>query len=73
LAAIPRLIARRSAISVFLSPSAANNTIRERSASACALVRRRAQLSKRARSSSLNSTATATGEGMNPLYPLPAN
>ena len=72
-AAIPREMPRRSPISVFFRPSAANNTIRDRCASACALVRRRAHASNCARSSSLNSIATATGFGMNPSYPLPAN
>ena len=37
IAAVAREIASRSAISVFFSPSAASNTIRDRCASACAL------------------------------------
>ena len=46
------------------SPSAASNTIRERSASACALVRRRDHDSNCSRSSSVNSIGTANGEGI---------
>ncbi len=49
-AAIARLIPSRSAISVFLRPSAAANTIRERNANACALVRRRVHASNCRRS-----------------------
>ena len=42
-AAIPRVIDRRSAISVFLAPVAASKMMRERCANAWALLRRRAQ------------------------------
>ena len=48
-----------AAISVFLRPSAVSNTIRDRSANACALLRRRVQDSNRARSSALSSTGQA--------------
>jgi hypothetical protein len=47
------------AISVLLPPSAANNTIRERTASACALVRRRVDDSNRDCSAGDNSTGTS--------------
>jgi hypothetical protein len=66
-----REIASRSAISVFLSPSAASNTIRARIANACALVRRRVHASNCARSDSVNSMATATFGGMTTMFPLP--
>jgi hypothetical protein len=42
---IGRVTPSRSAISVFLIPSVAASTIRERCASPCALVRRRAHAS----------------------------
>jgi hypothetical protein len=59
----------RSAISVFLNPSAAASTIRARCASVCALVRRRAHASNCLRSASDNSIATATGIRHTPLLP----
>ena len=68
-AAVERLIPKRSPISVFLSPSAANNTTRARWANAWALVRRRVHASNWARSSSVNSMATATFGGMTPSCP----
>jgi hypothetical protein len=71
--ATPRSIPSRSAISVFLSPAAASNTIRERCANACALVRRRAHDSSWARSSSDSSITTAVGIGINHPYPLRPN
>jgi hypothetical protein len=73
LVTIARTTPTRSAISVFFSPSAANSTIRERCANACALIRRRAHASNCSRSSSLNSIATATGLGIQVPYPLPTN
>jgi hypothetical protein len=54
----------RSAISVFVRPSAACSTIRDRRARPWALVVRRVHASKHARSSSLNSISAATGRGM---------
>jgi hypothetical protein len=69
LATIDRSTPSRSAISVFLRPSAANSTILERCANAWALVRRRAHATNRARSASLNSMATATGLGHTPIPP----
>jgi hypothetical protein len=71
LAAIARLIPSRAAISVFLRPSAASNTIRDRCASACALVLRRVHASNRKRSASLNTMATATFDGISTVFPLP--
>src|SRR6188472_4014296 len=56
------------ATSTLLRPCAASNTIRERSASACALVRRRAQDSNWARSSAVNSIPTGAAIGMHPAY-----
>jgi hypothetical protein len=52
-----------AAIAVLPSPSAAANTIRDRIANAFALFARRDQATSCARSSAVNSTATATGLG----------
>ena len=55
------------------NPSAHNNTIRARCASACPLVRRRDHDSKRSRSSAVNATdPTAEEDGMHPSFPLAA-
>src|SRR3954469_8779691 len=64
-----RWIPSRSAISVFLSASAASNTIRDRSANACAFVRRRVQDSNCARSSTDSATAATKEEGITPSSP----
>jgi hypothetical protein len=58
-ATVPRVIPRRSPISVFEPPSAHANTIRHRNANACAVVGRRAHRSSVSRSSSLNTTTAA--------------
>ena len=59
-----RWIPNSRAISVLLRPSAANNTTRDRSANACALVRRRVHDSSWDRSAADNSTGSSTEEGM---------
>jgi hypothetical protein len=66
---IGRCTPSRSAISVLFSPSAANNTIRERCASACALDLRRAHDSSWTRSCSETSMETATKIGIHSAYP----
>jgi hypothetical protein len=68
LVTIGRVTPSRSAISVFFRPSAASSTIRDRCASACALLRRRAHASNRSRSSSLSTISTATGLGITESY-----
>src|SRR3954452_25325157 len=62
---------RSRAISLLFGPSAAASTIRDRNASACALVRRRSHASNCARSSAVNSIGTANGEGMTTPSPAP--
>jgi hypothetical protein len=57
---------KRAAISVFFSPSAAANTIRDRNANACALVCRRDHDSNCSRSPTASSIGTATGNGITP-------
>src|SRR5215216_3752465 len=69
LVTIGRVTPSRWAISVFLSPSAAASTIRDRCANPWALVRRRAHASNRARSSSVSAIAAATGTGIVPPFP----
>ena len=54
-------------------PSAAASTIRDRNASACALVRRRAHASNCARSSSRQLDRMGTGIGITPSSPLRPN
>lgn len=51
-------------VSVFFKPSAPASTIRERCASACALLPRRAHDSSCSRSGSLRTTSTAIGLGI---------
>jgi hypothetical protein len=51
----------RAAISLLCSPSAAASTIRQRSASACELLGRRAQRSSTSRSSPLSTISTRSG------------
>ena len=69
LVTIGRYTPNRPAICVLFNPSAASNTIRERCASACALLRRRAHDSNCERSSSLNSIRTAVEIGIHVAYP----
>ena len=62
-----RLTPSRSATSVLPQPSAALSTIRDRSASACALFSRRAHASNSDRSPSVNTNSSKTGFGTNPV------
>jgi hypothetical protein len=68
-----RWILSSAAISVLWSPSAANNTIRDRIANACALVRRRVHDSNCARSSAVSSTGASKEEGITPPSPMHTN
>ena len=61
-------IPRSRAISLLFGPSAAASTIRDRNASACALVRRRSHASNCARSSAVNSIETANGDGVTTTF-----
>ena len=62
-----RLTPSRSATSVLPQPSAALSTIRDRSASACALFGRRAHASNSDRSPSVNTNSSKTRFGTNPV------
>lgn len=57
------------ATSLLLSPSAASNTIRARSASCCPVVGRRANRSNAARSAAVMSTGGSFGPGIAPSWP----
>jgi uncharacterized membrane protein len=69
LVTVGRETPKKSAISPFVNDPAAASTIRALSASACALVCRRVQLSSTEHSSSDNSITTAEGIGMTHTYP----
>jgi hypothetical protein len=66
-ATVPRVIPSSAAAPELAPPSAQASTIRDLSASACAVLRRRAHPSNTARSAGDNSMGSALGPGTNPF------